>query len=67
MKDKIFLIKNKLDISEPMHCQRKRCKEELNGLNRHYIDMGEGFVFEMWLCNKCTQKFKDIKGGLLKK
>lgn len=48
------------DDTEPMHCQRIECEEELNGLNRNYINYGKGFIFEMWLCDNCQREFDKI-------
>jgi len=57
-----MIIKRTLETDEPMHCWREGCKEELNGLMHHTIDFGKGFVFSMWLCSDCTDKFKKLKG-----
>ena len=51
-------IYKKLITEEPMYCQREGCKEELNGLMRHWIDLGDEFIFEMWLCADCTEEFE---------
>ena len=57
----VVSIKKKLEIEEPMHCWRRGCEEELNGLMRHWIDLGDGFLFNMWLCEDCTKEFEKIK------
>jgi hypothetical protein len=55
-------IKNRRYIQEPMNCQRKGCKEDLNGLRRYTIDFGKGFVFELWLCEDCSEQFNKLAG-----
>lgn len=58
----IVYIKNHLETEEPMQCQREGCKEELNGLMHYTLDLGAGFVFELWLCEKCSEEFKKLGG-----
>jgi hypothetical protein len=62
----VVSINKKLEVEEPMHCWRQGCKEELNGLMHYWIDMGNGFVFDMWLCGDCTEKFKKTRGDKLR-
>lgn len=54
-------FKKKWCVEEPMHCWKRGCKEELNGLMYHTIDFGEGFVFQLWLCKDCADKFEKLK------
>jgi hypothetical protein len=53
----IIDIKKEFDSSEPMSCQAIGCSEELNGLNHYTIEPVNGFILEMWLCDKCSKKF----------
>lgn len=62
MKAKIENVdfKHRLETDEPMHCWRKGCKEELNGLMHYSIDFGKGFVFDCWLCDDCHKRFEEL-------
>ena len=53
-------INKKVHTEEPMHCWRKGCKEEFNGLMRYSIELGDGFFFETWCCGDC-EKLLDKK------
>ena len=57
-------IKFRKYTEEPMHCEKIGCLEGLNGLNRGTIDLGNGFVFDLWLCDKCKKEFKKQEGKI---
>ena len=55
---KTITMKRRLDTSEPMHCERRGCDEELNGLMYCSVDLGKRYVFGLWLCRDCSKGFK---------
>ena len=55
---KTITMKKSLDTSEPMHCERRGCDEELNGLMHCSLNFGKGYVLGLWLCRDCSKDFK---------
>jgi len=55
-------IEKQYETEEPMSCERIGCEEDLNGLNHYYLDLGAGYVFDLWLCDRCSKKFKKLGG-----
>ena len=51
------MMKVRFEPDEPMHCMKKRCTEELNGLWHVTEDKGEGITLDAWLCGKHAKEF----------
>lgn len=47
----------RFENEEPMSCERQECTEDMNGLNHFWIEMGDGFAPDIWLCDDCAKKF----------
>ena len=59
-----FELTDVVDTTEPMHCMRDGCEEELNGLHKFTLHITEDMEMEIWLCGKCDEKFmKEVNGG----
>lgn len=57
-----MFIKSRLETDGPQPCERTGCTESLNGLMHYTLDLGAGFIFNLWLCEKCTNRFKELGG-----
>jgi len=61
-KIKVNKIKRHWESEEPMPCERVGCDEKLNGLNHHIIYLSKEFMFDLWLCKKCSKEFQESFG-----
>ena len=53
-------IERVYDAEEPQVCARfNKCGELHNGLNKYFVDLGDEFELEMWLCNDCAKAFEE--------
>lgn len=53
-------IHKKWITEEPNVCEKQGCSELNNALMRYWIDFGDGFIMEMWLCDKHSKEFDKI-------
>ena len=51
------MIRMRCEPEEPMHCMKKGCQDELNGLWHLTENKGGGILMETWLCAKHAKQF----------